>query len=89
MLKITYQGKQLKLQWLKSPSEINVEILKNIRCATSRYFWNKINELATKSKNKNTRGLYRGTNKFKRGYQHISYLARDENGVLLEDSYNM
>jgi hypothetical protein len=66
-----------------------VKILKNIRSATSRYFRNKINELATKGKNKNIRGLYRETNKFKKGYQHISYLARDENGVLLEDSLNI
>jgi alpha/beta superfamily hydrolase len=46
----------------------------NIRRDTSRHFWNKkreylkdeINELATNSKNKNIRGLYRGINDFKR-----------------------
>jgi hypothetical protein len=50
---------------------------------------NKINELATKSKNKNIRGLYRGTNTFKRGYQYVSYLVKNENGDLLEDSYSI
>jgi tRNA nucleotidyltransferase/poly(A) polymerase len=34
------------------------------------YLKGKINELATNSKNKNIRDLYRGMNEFKRGYQH-------------------
>jgi hypothetical protein len=34
------------------------------------YLKGKINELATNSKNKNIRNLYRGINEFKRGYQH-------------------
>jgi hypothetical protein len=34
-----------------------------------KYLKDKTNELATNSKNKNIRDLYRGVNKFKRGYQ--------------------
>jgi hypothetical protein len=37
----------------------------------------KINELATKSKNKNIRDLYRGINEFKRGYQPQNNLVMD------------
>jgi hypothetical protein len=49
----------------------------------------KINELATNSKNKNIRDLYRGINEFKRGYQPRNNLVKDENGVLLADSHNI
>jgi hypothetical protein len=49
--------------------------LNNVRCEASRNFKNKkrehlkvkINELATNSKNKNIRDLYRRINGFKRG----------------------
>ncbi|PNF35751.1 hypothetical protein B7P43_G13042 [Cryptotermes secundus] len=41
------------------------------------------------SKNKNIRDLYRGINKFKRGYQPSSNLVEDENGDLLSDSHNI
>jgi hypothetical protein len=65
------------LQWLQDPSQINRGNLKIVRCEASRYFKNKkreylkdkINELATNSKNKNIRDLYRGIHEFKRGYQ--------------------
>jgi hypothetical protein len=50
------------------------------------YLKDKINELATKSKNENIRDLYRGINEFKRGYQPRSNLVRDENGDLLADT---
>jgi hypothetical protein len=63
------------LQWLQYPSEINGDNLNNVRRETSRHFRNKkgeylkdkINELATNSKNKNIRDLYRGIHEFKRG----------------------
>jgi hypothetical protein len=63
------------LQWLQDPSEINGDNLKIVRREASRYFRNKkreylkdkINELATYSKNKNIRDLYKGINEFKRG----------------------
>jgi hypothetical protein len=56
------------LQWLQDPSEINN--LNNARHDASSYFSNKkrqytndkIRELATNSKNKNIRDLYRGVN---------------------------
>jgi hypothetical protein len=67
------------VQWLQDPGEINGDNLDSIRRETSRHFRikkrqylkNKIDELATSSKNKNIRDLYRGINYFKRGYQPI------------------
>jgi hypothetical protein len=59
----------LKLQWLQDASEINGDNMKNVRCEASRHFRkDKINELATNSKNKNIRDMCRGINEFKRGY---------------------
>jgi hypothetical protein len=80
------QRKQATLQWLQDPNEINGDNLSNVRREVSRYFRNKkmeylkdkIYELATKSKNKHTRDLYRGRSEFKRGYQPTSNL---KNGV--------
>jgi hypothetical protein len=91
------QRKRAKLQWLQDPSEINGDSMNNVRRETSRYFRNKkreclkdrINELAANSKNKNIRDFYRGINKFKRGYQPGNNLAKDENGDMLADSYNI
>jgi hypothetical protein len=68
--KLLDQMKQAKLQWLQARSEINGDKLNNARREASRYFKNgkkeylkdKINELATNSKNTNTRDLYRGIN---------------------------
>jgi hypothetical protein len=40
----------------------------------------KINELATNSKNKNIRDLYRGINEFKRDCQPRNNLVKDDNG---------
>jgi hypothetical protein len=85
------------LQWLQDPSEINGENLNNVRREASRYFRNKkreylkdkINELATNSKKKNIRDLYRGINEFKWEYQPRNYLVKDENGDLLADSHNI
>jgi hypothetical protein len=49
----------------------------------------KINELATDSKNMNSRDLYRGINELKRGYQPRNNLVKDENGDLLVESHNI
>jgi hypothetical protein len=95
--KLIDQRKQAKLQWLQDPSEINGDYLKIVRCEASKYFRNKkreylkdkINELATNSKNKNIRDLYRGINEFKRGYQPRNDLVKDENGGLLADSHGI
>jgi hypothetical protein len=83
------QRKQIKLQWLQDPSDINGDNQNNIRCETVRHFRNKqreylkdkIDELATNSKNKNIRELYRGIKKYKRGYQPRSNLMKDENVI--------
>jgi hypothetical protein len=82
---------------LQDPSEINGDNLNNVRREASRHFRNKkreylkdkINDLATNSKNKNIRDVYRGINGFKRGYQPRSNLVKDENGGLLADSHNI
>jgi hypothetical protein len=90
------QRKKAKLQWLQDPSIINGDNLKNIRSETNRHVRNnkrehlkdKINELATTSKN-NIRHLYRRINEFKKGYQPRSNLVKDESGDLLANSYNI
>jgi hypothetical protein len=56
------QRKQAKLQWLQDPSEINGEASRYFRNKKREYLKHKINELATNSKNKNIRDLYRGIN---------------------------
>jgi hypothetical protein len=68
-----------------------------LRHEASRYFRNKkrehlkdkINELATNSKNKNIRDLYRGINEFKSGCQPRNNLVKDENGDLLTESHSI
>jgi hypothetical protein len=95
--KLLAQRKEAKLQWLQDPSELNGDNLNNVRCEASRYFRNKkrqylkyrINQLATNSKNKNIRELYRGINEFKRGYQPRYNLVKDENGDMLSDCHNI
>jgi predicted metallo-beta-lactamase superfamily hydrolase len=95
--KLLDQRKQAKLQWLQDPGKINGDNLNNIRCEASRHFRNKkreylknkINQLATNSKNKNSRDLYRVTNEFKTGYEPINNLVKEENGDLLADSHNI
>jgi hypothetical protein len=46
-------------------------------------------ELAGNSKNKNIRGIYRGINECKKGYQPRSNLVKYENGDLLTDSQSI
>jgi hypothetical protein len=77
------------LLWLQDPSGVTGDNL-NIRRETSRrfrikkgeYLKDKIYELATNSKNKNIRDLYRGIND-----QPRSNLVKDENDDLLADSH--
>jgi hypothetical protein len=62
---------------LQDPSKINGDNLNNIRREASKHFRNKmqqylkekINDLATNSKNKYIRDLHRGLTEFKKGYQ--------------------
>jgi hypothetical protein len=71
--------------------------MNDIRREASRYFRNKkreymkdkMNELATNSRNKSIRDLYRGRNEFKRGYEPKHNLVKDENGDWLVDSLNI
>jgi hypothetical protein len=66
--------------------------LNSKRCEASRHFRNKkreylkenINELATNSKNKNTRDTYTGINEFRRGYQPRSNFVKDEMVICLQ-----
>jgi hypothetical protein len=95
--KLLDQKKEAKLQWLLDPGEINGDNLNNVRREANRHFRNKkrqfvkvkINEVATNSKNKNTRDLYRGINEFKKGYQLRNNFMKDENGDLLAGSQNV
>jgi hypothetical protein len=54
-----------------------------------QYLKEKINELATNSKNKNIRDMYRGINECKSSYQPRNNLVEDENGDLLADSHKI
>jgi hypothetical protein len=71
--------------------------LQNVIYDTSRIFRNKkrghlkgkINELEANNKDKNIRDLYRGINEFKKGYQPIINIIKDENGNLLADPQNV
>jgi hypothetical protein len=95
--KLLDQRKQAKLQWLQGPSKINGNNLNNIKREASRDFRNKkmeyqkdkINEIASNSKNKNIRDIYRGINNFKKGYQPRNNLVKNENGDLLADSHSI
>jgi hypothetical protein len=89
------QKKQAKSQWLRDPSEVNGDNLRNVRREASRYFRNKkreclkdkINELATNCKNKGNGDLYRRIIGFKRGYKPRNNLVKVENRDLLADSH--
>jgi hypothetical protein len=80
---------------LQDPSEANEDNLSVVRWEASRHFRNrkreylkdKINELVSNSKNKNTRDLYRGINEFKKGYQPRTNLVKDERDDLLVDPH--
>jgi hypothetical protein len=63
--------------------------MRHFRNKKREYLKYEVNELATNSKNKNTRDLYRGINEFKRGYQPRNNLVKDENGDLLADSLSI
>jgi hypothetical protein len=55
--KLLYQSKQVKLQWLQGPREINEENLNNIRCDASRHFRNKKREYLTVKVNESATNL--------------------------------
>jgi hypothetical protein len=82
---------------LQDPSEADEGNLSDIRREASRHFRNKkreylkdrINELESNNKNKNIRVLYRGINKFKKGYQPRTNLVKDERGDLVADPHKI
>jgi hypothetical protein len=86
------QWKQGKLQWLQDQNQINGydnvkhEASRNIRNKKREYLKDIINDLATNSKNKNSRDLCSVIDEFKKGYQTRITLEKDENGDLLADS---
>jgi hypothetical protein len=92
-LKLIYERKQAKLQWLQNPSQINRDNMKILRHETSRIFRNKkreylkgkTNELETNNKSKNIRDLYRGINEFKKGNQPRINVINDQNDNLRAD----
>jgi hypothetical protein len=53
------------------------------KCNTSA-LKDRIDDIATNSKNKNIRHMYRGINEFKRGFQPSSNLVKDKNDVYLQ-----
>jgi hypothetical protein len=64
-------------------------LVATLRNKEREYLKGKINELETNNKNKNIRDLYRGINKFKKGYQPRINIIKDENGDLLADPQNI
>ena len=85
------------MQWMKDPSQSNVDNLNIIRCDASRHFRNKkkaylkvkIEELETNSKINKVRDLYRGSNDFKKGYQPRTTIVKDEKGDLVADPHSI
>jgi hypothetical protein len=69
-------------------NDVRPEAGRDFRNKKHEYLRDRINELATNSKNKNIRDLYRGINEFKRGCQPRNKLVNNENGDLLVVSYN-
>jgi hypothetical protein len=76
---------------------VNEDNVSNVRQEASRHFRNKkreylkdrFNELDSKCSNKNIRDLYRGINKFKKGYQSKNNLVKDDRGNLLADPHKI
>jgi len=91
------QRKRATMQWIKDPSQSNVNNLNNVRREVSRHFRNikkaymraKVEELETKSKIKNIRDLYRGINEFQEWYQPRYNIVKDEKGDLVADSHTV
>jgi len=89
------QRKRAKIQWVKDPSQSNVDNLNKVRCEVSRHFRNKkkaylrakIEELETNNKIQNIRDLYRGIIDFKKGYRARCNIVKDEKGDLVADSH--
>jgi hypothetical protein len=89
--KLVDRRKQAKLQRLQDPREANEDNLIHVRREASRHFRYKergylkdqINDLESNSKNKNIRGLHRGINEFKKGYQPRTKLVKTRGATYL------
>jgi hypothetical protein len=96
-LVILDQRKQAKIQWIKYPSESNVDNLNNVRRDAGRHFRNKkkaylkseIEELETNSKINDIRELYMGINDVKKVYQPRTRIVKDEKGDLVAESHSI
>jgi hypothetical protein len=66
-----------------------VKLSRHFRNKKKEYLKAKINEIETKSKNRNMRDLYRGINEFKEGYQPRINVVKDEKGNLVADSHSI
>jgi len=90
------QRKWAKMQWVKDPSQSNIANVHNVRHKDCRHFRNKKKEymkakiegLATNSKIKNSRDLYRGISDFTKGYQPRTNIVKDEKCDLVADSHS-
>jgi len=89
------QRKQAKTQWLRDPSQSNVDNLNNVRREASRhrrnkkkaYVEGKIEELETNGKIKYIMDLHKGINDFKKSNQPRTYIVKCEKGDLVVDSH--
>jgi hypothetical protein len=70
-------------------SKVRREASRHFRKKKKEYFKDKFNELESDFNNKNIRDLYSGINKFKKDYQIITNLIRDERGDLLSDDHKI
>jgi len=85
------------MQWVQDLSQSSIDNPNSVRCEVSIHFRYKnkeylkvnIEELETNSKIKNIRGLYRGMNDFKMGYQPRTNIVKDEKGDLVTDSHSI
>ena len=81
------------MQWVQDPSQKSVDNLNNVRREASRHCRNKkkeylkakIEEFENNSKIKNIWDLYRGINDFKKCYQPITNIVKNETGELVTD----
>jgi hypothetical protein len=67
-------------------SDVSREASRLLRRNKRGYLKDRINVLESYSKNKNIRDLYRGINEFKKGYQPITNLVKDERGPTCRSS---
>jgi hypothetical protein len=70
-------------------SNVRREASRHFRNKKREYFKDKINELVSNNKNKNTTDLYRGINELKNGHQPRTNLVKDGRGGLLADPHKI